>query len=191
MTAPRVDRPSTSGDVVIVVDGDDQEIGRAGKLDVHRSPGVRHRAFSLMVHDGAGWLVQQRASTKYHFAGLWSNTCCSHPRPGEDVLQAAERRLFEELDMSARAFRSVGRFEYIATDPVSGFVEHEVVHVVVAEAVTAPRPSVAEVDGVRWLGAAELLDEMERRPSSFTPWLPGVLALAFDAERPAAADGAR
>ena len=176
---------------VVLVDGDDREIGCAGKLDVHRSPGIRHRAFSLMVHDNGDWLVQQRSATKYHFAGLWSNTCCSHPRPGEDVPRAAGRRLREELGMTARAFRSLGRFEYVATDPVSGLVEHEVVHVVVAEAVTAPRPSPAEVDRVRWLDAAAILDEIARRPSIFTPWLPPVLALAFGVGHPVASGGAR
>jgi isopentenyl-diphosphate Delta-isomerase len=182
---------STLDDAVIVVDSDDREIGRSGKLDAHRSPGIRHRAFSLMVHDDGNWLLQQRASTKYHFAGLWSNTCCSHPRPGEDVLRAARRRLTEELGMSASRFEPVGRFEYVARDPVSGLVEHEMVHVVVAEAVTGPRPTPAEVDRVGWYRADELLVEIARTPTNFTPWLPGVLELAFEAGRTIRTGGAR
>ena len=189
MTRP-AERTAREADVV-VVDGDDREIGRAGKLDAHRSPGVRHRAFSLMVHDDGEWLLQQRASSKYHFAGLWSNTCCSHPRPGEDVVRAARRRLHEELGMTARSFEAVGRFEYAADDPASGLVEREIVHVVVAQAVSGPRPAAAEVDRVRWLGADELLREITRRPAAFTPWLPGVLALAFGVGPPKGPGGAR
>ena len=187
----REDRPASADDLVVVVDSDDREVGQAGKLDVHVPPGIRHRAFSVLVRGDDGWLLQQRAPSKYHFAGLWSNTCCSHPRPGEDIETAARRRLMEELGMQASELETVGRFEYVAADPVSGFVEHEVVHVLVADAATEPRPAAEEVAGVRWIGTAELLDEIAQHPSSFTPWLPDVLSLAVGSGRPAGVDGAR
>ncbi len=170
-------------DDVVVVDSEDRALGRIGKLQAHLPPGVRHRAFSMMVYDDGVWLLQRRASTKYHFAGLWSNTCCSHPRPDEDVLRASQRRLYEELGMTATGYQSVGRFEYVADDPVSGLIEHELVHVITAQAGTVPCPAEAEVDEVRWIAADELIAEVALHPSSFTPWLSTVLSLVFAAER--------
>ena len=83
---------------VILVDADDREIGTLGKLAAHENGGVRHRAFSVFIVDPQGrWLLQRRAADKYHFPGLWTNACCSHPRPGEATADAAHRRLREEL----------------------------------------------------------------------------------------------
>ena len=85
---------------VILVDMDDREIGRAGKLEAHRQ-GQLHRAVSICIVDGEGrMLLQRRAAVKYHSPGLWANACCSHPRPGEATLAAALRRLPEELGFS-------------------------------------------------------------------------------------------
>ncbi|HRV31587.1 MAG TPA: isopentenyl-diphosphate delta-isomerase, partial [Kiritimatiellia bacterium] len=83
---------------VILVDEADREIGSMEKVAAHKNGGTRHRAFSVFVFDEQGrWLLQQRAAGKYHFAGLWTNACCSHPRPGETTEAAAHRRLVEEL----------------------------------------------------------------------------------------------
>ena len=82
-----------SADHVILVDADDRPVGTMGKLEAHRH-GMRHRAISVIVRDAQNRLMlQQRAHGKYHSGGLWTNTCCSHPRPGEDTLHAARRRL--------------------------------------------------------------------------------------------------
>jgi len=164
-------------DLVVLVDAEDRSLGVCPKFEAHHGAGRRHRAFSLFVTDGRGrWLLQQRAWSKYHFAGRWSNTCCSHPRPGEGVVDAARRRLREELAMSARDYQVLGRFEYRAEDPTSGRVEHEIDHVVIATALGPARPDPTEVAAVRWLELAELRSAMAADPTSFTPWLALVLA---------------
>ena len=108
---------------VILVDEHDQELGTAAKLAAHQS-GRLHRAFSIFVFDRHGrTLLQRRAATKYHSAGLWSNTCCSHPRPGEAVEQAAHRRLGEEMGFECVLHRACD-FVY-RSDLADGLVEHE------------------------------------------------------------------
>src|SRR3954468_11389591 len=95
--SPTVSSSMTSSPEVVLVDADDREIGRAEKMAAHRS-GALHRAFSVFVFDGDGRvLLQRRARGKYHSGGLWSNTCCGHPLPGEDVAAGGRRRLREEM----------------------------------------------------------------------------------------------
>src|SRR3989338_5068869 len=96
---------------VVLVDESDKPVGQAEKLEAHRL-GLLHRAFSVFVFDPQGeLLLQQRAASKYHAAGLWANTCCGHPRPGEDLVAAAHRRLREELGLSCRLSRA-GQLTY-------------------------------------------------------------------------------
>ena len=84
---------------VILVTADNTAIGQAKKLDAHRR-GLLHRAFSVFLFDTDGkWVLQKRAEHKYHSGGLWANACCGHPRPGEDIKDAAERRLYEEIGL--------------------------------------------------------------------------------------------
>lgn len=171
-------------DRVILVDEHDRPIGEAEKLEVHTGEGQRHRAFSVFLVDGDGrQLLQRRALGKYHFGGLWSNACCSHPRPGEDIARAAERRLREELGLSGLALEPVTRFEYKARDPASGLIEHEVDHVLVGRLDHDPTPERAEVEAFRWIRPAELDAELAAEPSAFTPWFPLALARLRD-ERP-------
>src|ERR1044071_1553902 len=93
---PLMSRSDNSADDVILVDEHDRALGTMAKLAAHQR-GLRHRAISVIVRDRDNrLLLQQRAGTKYHSGGLWTNTCCSHPRPGEDTLEAARRRLREE-----------------------------------------------------------------------------------------------
>lgn len=180
--APDDDGPADppSGLEVVLVDGEDREVGRAPKVAAHRPPGLRHRAFSLFVHDGAGaLLLQRRAFEKYHFGGRWTNTCCSHPAPGELVADAARRRLREEMGIGVGPLRAAGRFEYRAVDAASGLVEHELDHVVVGPAAaSAPRPAPQEVAAWRWVDLPALLDELRAAPATFTPWFAPALALA-------------
>ena len=105
----------TATELVILVDENDREIGSAEKLHAHRE-NLRHRAFSIFILRNKAnpeILLQQRAAEKYHSANLWTNTCCSHPRPGEDLLLAGQRRLKEELGFSV-PLTSLGWFHYIA-----------------------------------------------------------------------------
>jgi isopentenyl-diphosphate delta-isomerase len=163
---------------VVLVDEQDRPIGTAAKIAAHRPPGQRHRAFSVLVHDGAGsFLLQQRALTKHHFAGLWSNTCCSHPRPGEPAPLAAARRLGEELGLRALELHNLGSFHYRAHDPVSGLVEDEIDHVVLATVDGTPCPDPREVAAWRWATAAAIEAEHAARPERFTPWFAAVFAL--------------
>lgn len=165
---------------VVLVSPDDEAIGTAEKLAAHRAPGQRHRAFSVLLFDDAGrLLLQRRAFGKYHFGGRWSNSCCGHPAPGESTVEAASRRVREELGPSAVAVLPAGRFHYVAADPDTGLVENEVDHVLWARLAPAacgqlcPDPS--EVAEVRWVERPALLALMAADPAAFTPWLPPVL----------------
>ena len=165
-------------DVVVLVDEHGADVGTAGKLAAHRAPGRLHRAFSVFVFTSDGRLVlQRRAATKYHFAGRWSNSCCGHPRPGEPVLEAARRRLFEELGVTC-ALVEVGTFRYTARDEASGLVEAELDHVLVGVCDDQPAPDPAEVDAVRAVTVGELDEGLRSEPGAYTPWLAEASGLA-------------
>ena len=155
---------------VILVDADDRELGAMDKLAAHENGGVRHRAFSVFIVDGQGrWLLQKRAAGKYHFPGLWTNACCSHPRPGEDTAAAAHRRLREELGFDC-PLEERFRFEYKATSEAEGLTEHELDHVFTGAHAGEIRFDPAEVAAVRWTEPAALDAEVRAHPETFTPW---------------------
>jgi len=165
-----------SSDIVLLVDEHDRPLGSASKVEAHRPPGMLHRAVSVfVVNSGGAILLQRRAMSKYHFPGLWTNACCSHPGADENVETAGKRRLAEEMGLVAEP-RSVGSFIYRAEDPDSGLVEHELDHVLLACCDADPTPDPNEADDWRWLDREELNDELDRRPHLFTPWFPHVLA---------------
>ena len=164
-------------ETVILVREDDTPIGECEKLAAHQDGGQLHRAFSIFVFDSQGRLMlQRRAREKYHFGGLWTNTCCSHPRPGETSLAAAQRRLTEELGFTV-ALTEVGSFLYRAEDATSGLTEHELDHVFFGEFSAAPTPNPAEVMDWRWQAIDEVEAELSAYPERFTPWFP--LALTY------------
>lgn len=161
-------------DYVIIVNDSDEELGREEKLRAHVTP-VLHRAFSVFLLDPRGaMLLQQRAHGKYHSAGLWSNTCCGHPRPGETAIVAAARRLREEMGIDC-ALLPAGTVSY-SVDVGGGLREDEFNHVFFGAFSGAPRPNPAEVAGWRWLDAGELQRAMGDDAASFTPWFGVVLA---------------
>lgn len=123
-------------DFVILVDNNDREIGLMEKMQAHREA-VLHRAFSIFIFNSRGEiLLQQRAYTKYHTPGLWTNTCCSHPRKGETVADAASRRLFEEMGMICPLEE---KFSFIYKADVSqGLIEHEFDHVLIGHSDEKP-----------------------------------------------------
>lgn len=167
---------------IVTVDAHGRAIGETGKLAAHAAPGTPHLAFSVLLFDEAGRvLLQRRAAGKYHFAGRWSNSCCSHPRPGEDVMTAARRRLSEELGVWATSIERAGAFWYQAQDPASGLVEHEYDVVLRGRIAGAPEPDPAEVGEVAWMSPAEARRLCERSPDEVTPWLAGVLDTAMAA----------
>ena len=172
---------------VILVDKDDRETGRAAKLTAHRL-GLMHRAISVCVVDRQGrMLLQRRARGKYHSGGLWTNACCTHPRPGESVELAARRRLREELGVSC-SLRWMLRTHYEA--PVGGdLIENEVVHLFHGFHVGEVAPNRDEVDSFRWTPRRALFNDIQERPEEFTYWFRYYIQSFGDAlfESPAAA----
>ena len=153
---------------VILVDENDRERGTMEKLEAHRK-GELHRAFSVFVFDSDGYMIlQQRAAEKYHSAGLWTNTCCSHPRPGEDLAMAAARRLKEEMGLNTPLVRRTS-FIYRA-EFENGLVEHEFDHIFTGVTDADAEPDPAEVADVRWMRPDEIRAEIKADPSRFTPW---------------------
>ncbi|MET9443819.1 isopentenyl-diphosphate Delta-isomerase [Streptomyces sp. NPDC006610] len=163
-----------------LVDEDGRTIGTAEKLSAHRAPGRLHRAFSVFLFDHHGrLLLQQRALGKYHSPGVWSNTCCGHPYPGEAPFAAAARRTHEELGVSPALLAEAGTVRYNHPDPASGLVEQEYNHLFVGLVQTAPGPDPQEVHDTAFVTAAELAERHARDP--FSAWFMTVL----DAARPA------
>ena len=158
---------------VILVDAADQPLGRAGKLEAHRD-GRLHRAFSVIVHDGKGnLLLQKRHRGKYHSGGLWTNTCCGHPRPGESTVAAARRRLREEMGVDCD-LSPAGTLRYRASVG-SGMIEHEIDHLFVGVYGGRVEPNPAEVSEVAWVDLAELADRRRKAPGTFSAWFFPVL----------------
>lgn len=162
---------------VILVDQADRPVGRMEKQETHRK-GLLHRAFSVFLLDGSKLLIQRRALDKYHCGGLWSNTCCSHPAPGEPVLSAAERRLDEELGVKNARLRELDTFLYRAAFP-NGLTEHELDHVLLGEYSGPVRPDPREIAQVRWIDLEELQRDLQAFPQRYTPWFPPALTLVL------------
>jgi len=161
---------------VILVDERDREVGFAEKMQAH-AEGLLHRAFSVFVFDGEGrLLLQRRALSKYHSGGLWSNTACGHPRPGETVAGAARRRLAEEMRVGCELRPG---FEFIYRAELDNdLTEYEYDHVLVGSFDGEPRPDPAEVGDWRWVGLEELRGELAARPERYSYWLRVVLESA-------------
>lgn len=155
---------------VVLVDTHDEEIGVAPKLAVHVD-GRLHRAISVFVFNEAGeLLLQRRAEGKYHSGGLWSNTCCSHPRPGEQPDQAARRRLMQEMGIAPdleHAFAFIYRAE-VHPD----LIEHELDHVFIGRSGSDPAPDPSEVAEWRWASIDTIRSELASDAGRFTPWFP-------------------
>jgi isopentenyl-diphosphate Delta-isomerase len=141
------------------------------KLEVHQR-GLRHLAISVFVMRGTEVLLQRRAAGKYHTPDLWTNTCCTHPRWGEDPVACAIRRLREELGITGLTPWVREKVEYRA-DVGNGLTEHEVVDILLAEAPAglAVTPNPDEVQATRWIDLYELDAEVRRWPDRFTPWM--------------------
>jgi isopentenyl-diphosphate delta-isomerase len=162
---------------VILVDWKDRPVGTAEKLAAHRA-GHLHRAFSVFVLDGDELLLQRRAEDKYHSGGLWTNACCSHPRPGEDVEAAAHRRLVEEMGFDC-PLEPAGRILYHA-QVGGGLVEHEYDHLFVGRWEGAPDPDPREVGDWRWVPMDEVRHRVTLAPHAFTYWFRAALRELVD-----------
>jgi isopentenyl-diphosphate delta-isomerase len=158
---------------VVLVDSNDQEIGTCEKLEAHVK-GLLHRAFSVFIFNDAGeLLMQRRAFGKYHSEGLWTNTCCSHPAPGETTSEAGNRRLKEEMGMECELQTSFS-FEYRARLDRS-LTEHELDHVLFGYSNEAPKLNPEEAIEYKWVALEELKNSIATQPELFTAWLKIIL----------------
>ncbi len=153
---------------VILVNEQDEEFGTIDKLEAH-ARALLHRAFSVFIFNSKGdMLLQQRALTKYHSGGLWSNACCSHPRPGEETLVAARRRLKEELGFETN-LQKIFDFTY-KTSFSNGLTEHEFDHVFAGKYEGDIIPDTLEVCNYTFKPMDEIEDNLQTAPQKYTAW---------------------
>jgi isopentenyl-diphosphate delta-isomerase len=155
---------------VILVDESDRQIGLEEKLKAHKNGAKLHRAFSIFVFNNKGeTMLQKRAMSKYHTQGKWTNTCCSHPMPGEEVADAAHRRLREEMGFDCEMKEA---FSFIYKAEVGNeLTEHEYDHVFFGTYEGKPKLNKEEAMSFRWIPLAKLKEEVQKNPDNFTPWL--------------------
>lgn len=158
---------------VILVNEQDEPVGVMDKLEAHEK-GLLHRAFSVFIFNSKGeLLLQQRALSKYHSPGLWTNTCCSHPRAGEENAEAAHRRLKEEMGFDCE-LEYKGSLIY-KVQFGNGLFEHELDHVFTGVFDGIPQINPDEVASFRWITLQNLKNEIEKDSSYFTHWLQLIL----------------
>ncbi len=153
---------------VILVDRNDQEIGTMGKLQAHQE-GALHRAISIFIFNINGeLLLQQRAAEKYHSPLLWTNTCCTHPRKGELLKDAALRRLEEEMGMTCAL---TWKYSFIyRVEMENGLTENELDHVFFGISDVAPVPNPAEVAGWKYMSMENVKLAIAESPEQYTAW---------------------
>ena len=153
---------------VVLVDREDKETGTMEKQAAHLK-GALHRAISVFIFNSKGeLLLQQRAAGKYHSANLWTNTCCSHPRPGEEVHGAAVRRLYEEMGMKCDLKK---QFSFIYEAPLdNNITEHEFDHVFTGITDELPTPDPLEVAAWKYISTDELATDIKAHPERYTAW---------------------
>ena len=159
---------------VILVDEKDNQVGLMPKLEAHQK-GLLHRAFSVFIFNSDyKLLLQKRASSKYHSGGLWTNTCCSHPRDGEDIIDAANRRLNEEMGIKT-SLRKVFDFIYTA-ELDNSLIENEFDHVFYGVYDIDPILNKEEAEDFKWIDMETLKNDIENNTDQYTVWF----KIAFD-----------
>ena len=157
-----------SEEKVILVDKNDNQVGLMPKLEAHEK-GLLHRAFSIFIFNSRyELLLQKRASSKYHSGGLWTNTCCSHPREGEDTLDAANRRLYEEMGIKT-SLRKVYDFIYKA-ELDNQLTEHEFDHVFYGVCDRDPKLNKDEAEDFKWVDMETLNNDIIKNGNNYTVW---------------------
>lgn len=160
---------SSPNENLILVDGNDHELGGMSKFDCHQGDGILHRAFSIFIFNSVGeLLLQQRSSVKPLWPLYWSNTCCSHPRTGESMEIATARRLQEEIGISC-PMQYLYKFEYQANYKDVG-AECEICSVFVGQSDGPFNPNMEELAALRFIGIDELSAELEKDTGEYTPW---------------------
>jgi isopentenyl-diphosphate delta-isomerase len=159
---------------VVLVDETNEVLGYMGKLEAHKT-GLLHRAISIIIFNDKGeMLIQQRALKKYHWAGIWSNTCCTHPRKNESFRAAAERRLFEELGFRT-TLKEEFHFIYKALDKESGLTEHEYDTVFTGTFNSSFEFNKDEIQAVEWIQPGALTKDIEQHPEKYSFWFKIIL----------------
>ncbi len=164
-----IKKNNTHEERVILVDENDREIGTGEKIKTHIE-GKLHRAFSIFVFNSKGeLLLQKRARNKYHSGGLWTNTCCSHPRPGETIEKAAHRRLREEMGFDC-VLKEIYSFTYQVEFEYNLF-ENEYDHVLQGEFDGEPMLNPEEASDCKWIDVEKLKKDIQDNPDNYTHWL--------------------
>lgn len=157
---------------VILVNKKDEIVGLEEKIEAHLQ-GKLYRAFSILLFNKKGeTLIQKRSKLKYHSAGLWSNTCCSHPRPNERLEQAAKRRLKEEMGISCK-LKEI--FSFIYKAELGSLTEHEFDYVFFGYFDGKPKPNKKEVEDWQWIKWRDLERDLRKNPKKYTPWFKIIL----------------
>ena len=153
---------------VILVDSNDNEIGRMEKMEAHQK-GLLHRAFSVFVFNSKGeLLLQKRALGKYHSEGLWTNTCCSHPSPDESIVVAAKRRLQEEMGFSCELVAAHSFIYHVSLD--NDLEEHELDHILIGSCNEDPILNKEEASDFKWMKLEDIKEDLESNPMNYTSW---------------------
>ena len=161
---------------VILVDKKDNQVGTGEKLEIHQE-GKLHRAFSIFIFNSKGeLLLQRRAGRKYHSGGLWTNTCCSHPDPGESLGKTARRRLKEEMGIDCD-LREI--FSFIYKAKLGNVIEHEFDHVFWGKFDGSPKINLEEAEDWKWIEPKELKKDIKKHPENYTFWFKMILNRAL------------
>lgn len=171
-----------SKEYVITIDENDQVIGRAEKIEAHRH-GLLHRAFSIFVfrkkHNKFELLLQQRAQEKYHSAGLWTNTCCGHPRPEEEIQEAASRRLVEEFGFSTK-LRHLGTIRYRA-ELDHDLIENELDNIYVGfDDPNTEHVNKHEIQDYHWCAVEKVKQDVNDNSMRYTAWFSEALSYILE-----------
>ncbi|MDP2630723.1 MAG: isopentenyl-diphosphate Delta-isomerase [Candidatus Uhrbacteria bacterium] len=161
---------------IILVDTGDAQVGAMGKLETHEK-GLLHRVFSIFIFNAKGEvMLQKRAFDKYHSGGLWSNTCCGHPRNGEELMSAARRRLKEEMGFDCPLQELfVFHYQTIVPTPKIELQENEMNHVLVGEYNDVPVLNPEEASDWRWATLDEIKSDVSKNPDNYTYWFKIIL----------------
>ena len=163
-----------SEEKVVLVDKDDNQIGLMPKMEAHQK-GILHRAFSVfLLNSDNQILLQKRSSKKYHSGGLWTNTCCSHPRDGENIINAGKRRLSEEMGINTDLIEAF-KFTYKAKLE-NGLTEHEYDHVLIGKYNGNPILNEDEAEDYKWVSLEEVKKDIKKNEKDYTVWF----IIAFD-----------
>jgi isopentenyl-diphosphate delta-isomerase len=165
-------------DLVVLVDTKDKETGIMDKLEAHQK-GLLHRAFSVIIFNSSNqFLLQRRANDKYHSAGLWSNTCCSHPMPEETVLKASHRRLKEEMGLDTDSLKEIYNIIY-KIDFENGLTEHELDHIIIGFTDDIPVLNKKEASDWKYISYTDLKKDISEDADRYTFWFRMIFEKAY------------